>query len=111
MGSAVPDRAQAAVRGKTKSTVLPKRAKPRKPTQSKLVTAEGRQRSLKCYRCQGYGHRQSECLTKVITGKDQKSSTHVGQSNQKKTRAMVARSNEDGEEAFTCVNFGETQIK
>ena len=25
----------------------------------------------------------------------------VGQSNQKKTRAMVARSNEDGEEAFT----------
>ena len=28
----------------------------------------------------------------------------IGQSNQKKTRAKVARSNEDGEEAFTCVN-------
>ena len=38
------------------------------------------------------------------SGKDQKSSTSVGQSYQKKTRAMVARSHEDGEEAFTCVN-------
>ena len=28
----------------------------------------------------------------------------VGQSNQKKTRAMVAKSNEDGKEACTCVN-------
>ena len=28
----------------------------------------------------------------------------VGQSNQKKTHAMVARSNEDGEEAFMCMN-------
>ena len=30
--------------------------------------------------------------------------TPVGQSNQKKTRAVVARSNEESEEAFTCVN-------
>ena len=28
----------------------------------------------------------------------------VGQSNQKKTRVRVARSHEDGKEAFTCVN-------
>ena len=28
----------------------------------------------------------------------------VGQINQKKTRAMMARSNENGEEACTCVN-------
>ena len=28
----------------------------------------------------------------------------VGQSNQKKTRAMVARYHEDGKEAFRCVN-------
>ena len=44
------------------------------------------------------------CLTKVSPSKDQKSLMPVGQSNQKKTRAMVARSNEDGEEAFTCMN-------
>ena len=30
---------------------------------------------------------------------------------QKKTRAMVARSNEDGEEAFYVCECGETQIK
>ena len=29
----------------------------------------------------------------------------IGQSNQKKTRAMVARSQEDGKESFTCVNM------
>ena len=28
----------------------------------------------------------------------------IGQSNQKETRAIVAVSHEDGEEAFTCVN-------
>ena len=60
---------------------------------------------LQCYRCQGYDHRQSECLTKVSTGKDQESSTPVDQSNQKKTRVMVTKSHEDGEEAFTCVNM------
>ena len=84
--------------GMTKSTVEHKCAEQRKPTQPKLDTTQGRQRSLQCYRCQGYGHRQSECLTKVSPGKDQKSSTPVGQSNQK-TRAMVAKSNEDSEEA------------
>ena len=70
MGSAVPDRTQAAViGGKTKSTVQPKRAEQRKPTQSKLDATKGRQRSLQCYRCQGYGHRQTECLTKVSPSK------------------------------------------
>ena len=76
----------------------------RKPTQSKLDMTQGRQRLLQCYRCHGCGHRQSLCLTKVIPGKDHKSSMPLGQSNQKKTRAMVARSHEDGEEAFKCVN-------
>ena len=46
----------------------------------------------------------------IKSGKNQKSSTPVGQSNQKKTPAMVARSHKDGEEACTCVNV-ETQIK
>ena len=36
---------------------------------------------------------------------EQKSSTHVGQSNQETTSAIVARSNQDGEEAFMCVNL------
>ena len=88
--------------GKIKSTVQPKFAEPRRQIQSKLDITQGRQTSLQCYRCQGYCHRQSECATKVSPSKDQKSSTPVGQSNQK-TRAMVARSNEDGEEACTCV--------
>ena len=56
------------------------------------------------YRCQGYGHRQSECPTKVSPSNDQKSLMPIGQSNQKETRAIVAVSHEDGEEAFTCVN-------
>ena len=89
---------------KTKSTVQPKQAEQRKPTQSKLDTTQGHKRSLQCYRLQGYGHRQSEFPTKVSPGKDKKCSTPVGQRNQKKTCAMVARSHEDGEEAFTCVN-------
>ena len=41
--------------GKAKSTDQPKRAEHRKPTQSKLYTTQGRQKSLQCYRCQGYG--------------------------------------------------------
>ena len=45
--------------GKTKSLVQPKHAKQRR--QSKLDTTQRRQRSQQCYRCQGYGHRQSEC--------------------------------------------------
>ena len=65
---------------------------------------QGRHRSLQCYRCQAYGHRQSECLAKVSPGKDQKSSIPVGQSNQKKTHVIVATSYEDGEEVSTCVN-------
>ena len=89
---------------KTKSTVQPKCAEQRKPTQSKIDTTPGHQESLWCYRCQGYGHRQSECLTKMSPSKDQKSLTPLGHSNQMKIRAMVARSNEDGEEAFMCVN-------
>ena len=89
--------------GKTKSAVQSKRAEQRKPTQSTLDTTQGRQRSLQCYSCQGYGHRQAESQTKVSPGKDQKGSMPVGQSNQKKTRAMVARSHEDAGEAFTCV--------
>ena len=40
--------------GKTKSTVLPKCDEQRKPTQSKLDMTQGCQRSLQCYRCQGY---------------------------------------------------------
>ena len=43
---------------------------------------------------------QSQCPTKVSPGKDQKSLTPVGQ----KIHAMVAKSHEDNEEAFTCVN-------
>ena len=86
----------------TKSTVQFKRVKQRKPTQSKLDITQKCQRSLQCYRCQGYGHRQSECL--ISSGKDQKSSMPVGQSNQK-THAMVAKTHEDGEKAFTCVNM------
>ena len=50
-----------------------------------------------CYRCQSYSHRQSEWPTKA----SQKSSMPVGQSNQKKIHAILARSN--GEEAFTCM--------
>ena len=60
--------------GKTKSTVQPERAEQRRQTQSKLDTTQGRRGRYK----------------------DQK--------NQKKTRAMVAKSYEDGEEAFACVN-------
>ena len=77
---------------KTKPTVQPKRAEPRKPTKSKLDATQGRQRLLECYRYQGYGHRQSKCPAKISLGKDQKSLTPVTKSNQKKTRAMVAKS-------------------
>ena len=95
---------------KTKSSVQPKHVKQRRQTQSKLDTTQGRNGSLQWYRCQGYGHRQSECATKVSPSKDQKSWRPVGQSNQK-TRALVTRSNEDGEEVCMCVNVKKTQIK
>ena len=56
--------------GKTESTVQSKCAEQRRQTQSKLDTTRKLQKSLQCYRCQGYGHRQSECTTKVSPGKD-----------------------------------------
>ena len=86
--------------GKTKATVQPRRADQKKMTQSKPDSLQGRQRSLQCYRCHGFGHRQSECGTKISPGKDQKgSSTPVSQSSQKKTPAMVSQLDEDGEKA------------
>ena len=98
--------------GKSKATVQPRRVDQKKTTQSKPDSSQGRQRSLQCYRCRGFGHRQSECGTKVIPGKDQKgSSTPVSQSSQKKTRAMVAQLDEDGEKAFTCVEVEGTRSR
>ena len=87
--------------GKSKATVQPRRVDQKKTTQSKPDSSQGRQRLLQCYRCRGFGHRQSECGTKISPGKDQKgSSTPVSQSSQKKTRAMVAQLDEDGEKAL-----------
>ena len=58
--------------GKSKATVQPRRADQKKTTQSKPDSSQGRQRLLQCYRCRGFGHRQSECFTKISPGKDQK---------------------------------------
>ena len=70
--------------GKSKATVQPRRVDQKKTTQSKPDSSQGRQRLLQCYRCRGFGHRQSECGTKISPGKDQKSSsTPVSQSSQK----------------------------
>ena len=82
-------------------------------TQSKPDSLQGCQRSLQCYCCQGFGHRQSECGTKISPGKDQKgSSTPVSQSSQKKTRAMVAYQSCNGaEEALTCVKVEGTRFR
>ena len=67
--------------GKSKATVQPRRVDQKKTTQSKPDSSQGRQRLLQCYRCRGFGHRQSECGTKISPGKDQKgSSTPVSQS-------------------------------
>ena len=49
--------------GKSKATVQPRRVDQKKTTQSKPDSSQGRQRSLQCYRCRGFGHRQSECGT------------------------------------------------
>ena len=88
--------------GKSKATVQPRCADQKKTTQSKPDSSQGRQRLLRCYRCQGFGHRQSECGTKIGPGKDQKGLwTPVSQSSQKKTPAMVAQLDEDSEKAFT----------
>ena len=98
--------------GKSKATVQPRRVDQKKTTQSKPDSSQGRQRLLQCYRCRCFGHRQSECGTKISPGKDQKgSSTPVSQSSQKKTRAMVAQLDEDGEKAFTCVEVEGTRSK
>ena len=98
--------------GKSKATVQPRRVNQKKTTQSKPDSSQGRQRLLQCYRCRGFGHRQSECGTKISPGKDQKgSSTPVSQSSQKKTRAMVAQLDEDGEKAFTCVEVEGTRSR
>ena len=97
---------------KSKATVQPRRVDQKKMTQSKPDSSQGRQRSLQCYRCCGFGHRQSECGTKFSPGKDQKgSSTPVSQSSQKKTRAMVAQLDEDGEKALTCVEVEGTRSR
>ena len=98
--------------GKSKAAVQPRRVDQKKTTQSKPDSSQGRQRSLQCYRCRGFGHRQSECGTKISPSKDQKgSSTPVSQSSQKKTRAMVAQLDEDGEKAFTCVEVEGTRSR
>ena len=74
--------------------------------------SQGSQKSLECYCCQGFGHRQSECGTKISPGKDQKgSSTPVSKSSQKKARAMVVQSWEDGEDSLTCVKVEGTRSK
>ena len=98
--------------GKGKATVQPRCADQKKMTQSKSDLSQGRQRSLQCYRCHGFGHRQPECSTKINPGKDQKgSSTPVSQSSQKKTRAMVAKLDKYGKKAFTCVEVEGTRCK
>ena len=98
--------------GKTKARVQPRRADQKKMTQAKPDLSQGRQRSLQCYCCHGFEHRQSECGTKISPGKDQKgSSTPVSQSSQKKTRAMVAQLDKDGEKAFTCVEVEGTRSR
>ena len=98
--------------GKSKATVQPRRVDQKKTTQSKPDSSQGCQRLLQCYRCRGFGHRQSECGTKISPRKDQKvSSTPVSQSSQKKTRAMVAQLDEDGEKAFTCVEVEGTRSR
>ena len=109
MGSGVLDSTKGQL-GKRKATVQPRRVDQKKTTQSKPDSSQGRQRSLQCYRCRGFRHRQSECGTKISPGKNQKGSpTPVSQSNQKKTRAMVAQL--DGEKAFTCVEVEGTRSR
>ena len=88
---------------KSKATVQPRCADQKKSTLSKPDSSHGHQRSLQCYHCQGFGHRQSYCVTK-ISPKDQKGwLTLVSQSSQKKTHAMVAQLDEDGQKP--CMFF------
>ena len=46
--------------GKSKATVQLRRADQKKTILSKPDSSQGRQRSLQCYRCHGFGHRQSD---------------------------------------------------
>ena len=62
---------------KRKATVQPRHMDQKKSIQSKPDSSQGRQRSLQCYHCQGFGHRQSERGTKISPGKDQKRLSHV----------------------------------
>ena len=62
--------------GNSKATVKPRCADQKKSTQSKPDSSQVRRRALQCYRCQGFGHRQSECGTKISPGKDQKGLRH-----------------------------------
>ena len=61
--------------GKSKATVQPRRADQKKTIQSKPDSSQWRQRSLQCYRCHGFGHRQSECGTKISPSKDRPTMT------------------------------------
>ena len=101
--------------GKSKATVQPRCADQKKSTESKPDSLQGRQSLLQCYSCQGFGHRQSECGTKISPGKDQKGlSTPVNQSSQKKTLPCVeveeTRSKRNSK-TFTCVDAEETRSK
>ena len=78
---------------------------------SKLDMMKGCQRSLQCYRCQRYGHRPLESLTKVNPSNDHKSLIPVSQSHQKKSRAMVDKSQQDVERPRSSgrlISSGET---
>ena len=91
--------------GKSKTTILPKRADQKKLTQSKPDSPE----VATVLSLSAFGHRQSECGSKISPGNDQKgSSTPMSQSSQKKTRAMVSQSCEDGEEGLTCMRVDRT---
>ena len=56
--------------GKSKVTVQPRSADQKKSTQPKPDSSQGHQMSLQCYHCQSFGHRQSECGTKISSGKE-----------------------------------------
>ena len=98
--------------GKSKATVQPRRVDQKKMTQSKPDSSKGRQRSLQCYPCRDFGHRQSQCGSKISNRKDQKGSTTPGsQSSQKKTRAMMAQLDKDGKKAIMCVEVEGTRSR
>ena len=52
--------------GQSKATVQPRRADQKKTTQSKPDSSQGRQRLLQCYRCRGFGHRQSQARIRRV---------------------------------------------